>query len=123
MIFRLTLQKTIKMENLLLVVYIIGIIYFAMGWFFKLRPTKKINRNVGYRTKRSRSSQKSWDFAQRYSAIAFQWAGLGLIGLGLIAPYLPGLGEEDLALPFIGLFILLVIAPILGTEVALRKRF
>jgi len=111
------------MDNLLMVVFIAGILYFAIGWFFKLRPPREINPRVGYRTRRSRSSQKAWDFAQRYSAVAMQWAGMGLIALGLAAPYLPGVGKENLAIPFVGLFALLIISPIVATELTLKKRF
>ena len=111
------------MDKLLTIVYIVGLFYFVMGWISKLRPRKEISPKAGYHTKRARSNQKTWDFAQRYSAIAFQWAGLGLIGLGLVAPYLPGLGSDNLAIPFVGLFVLLILSPILGTEMALRKKF
>jgi len=111
------------MDDLLMVVFIAGILYFAIGWYFKLRPPAEINPRVGYRTKRSRSSQKAWNFAQRYSAVALQWAGMGLIALGLIAPYLPGVGKSNLAIPFVGLFALLIISPMIATELALKKRF
>jgi len=106
-----------------MVVFIAGILYFAIGWFFKLRPPKQINPRVGYRTKRSRSSPKAWDFAQRYSAVSFQWAGMGLIALGLAAPFLPGIGENNLAIPFVALFSVLIISPMVATELALKKRF
>ncbi|HHB79690.1 MAG TPA: SdpI family protein [Saprospiraceae bacterium] len=111
------------MDNLLLVVYLAGIFYFAMGWLSKLRPKKEITNRAGYHTKRARSSQKAWDFAQRYSAISFQWAGLGLVALGLAAPYLPGVGRDNLAIPFVGLFVALIISPMVATELALKKRF
>jgi len=111
------------MDDLLMVVFIAGILYFVIGWFFKLRPPKKINPRVGYRTKRARSSQKAWDFAQRYSAVALQWTGMGLIALGLAAPYLPGIGKSNLAIPFVALFAILIIAPIIATELALKKHF
>ncbi len=111
------------MDKLLTIVYITGILYFVLGWFFKMRPPKGINPRYGYRTKRAKSSQQAWDFAQEYSTTGLKWAGLGLIGLGLIAPYLPGIGPSNLAIPFVGVFALLIIAPIVGTEIALRKRF
>lgn len=35
-----------------------------MGKVLEKNPTKKINDFYGYRTKRSRKSQKAWDYAQ-----------------------------------------------------------
>ena len=111
------------MENLITIVYVVGIFYFVMGWLSKLRPRKEISSRSGYHTKRAQSSQKAWDYAQRYSSVGFQWAGLGLIALGLASPYLPGIGAENLAIPFVGLFVVLIISPMVATELALRKHF
>ncbi len=111
------------MDQLVLVVYLAGIFYFAMGWLSKLRPRKEISNRAGYHTKRARSSQEAWDYAQRYSAVSFQWAGMGLIGLGLVAPFLPNIGEANLAIPFVVLFVALIVAPLVATELSLKKHF
>ncbi|MBL4704721.1 MAG: SdpI family protein [Flavobacteriales bacterium] len=41
-----------------------------------LIPPKTINNFYGYRTKRSKRSKRSWDFAQKYSAIRILESGL-----------------------------------------------
>ena len=48
--------------------YINALILTMVGVLFWMCPPKKINDFYGYRTTRSRKSQESWDFAQRYSA-------------------------------------------------------
>ena len=48
--------------------YINALILTVGGAVFWACPPRQINEFYGYRTTRSRKSQASWDFAQRYSA-------------------------------------------------------
>lgn len=105
-----------------MILYLTGIFYFVMGWFTKLKPKKKIG-NSGYHTKKARSSQQAWDFAQRYSAVAFQWTGLGLIFLALGTPYLSRFNIPYFSYVYMLFFVGLTVTPVVGTEIALRKHF
>jgi len=60
-----------------------GLIYLICGAiFYKVSP-KKINYFVGYRTRRSMNDQRSWDFAQKYSARLMVFAGIVSMAMGL----------------------------------------
>ncbi|GEM_PF-5332094 len=109
------------MDKLILVSYFTGLMYYLLGWFFKRRPPRDRHGRKGHRSRRARSSQAAWDFAQRYSATAFQWVGLGIMALGFAARYLPAFAARPAL--FVGLFAILIVAPLIATELALKKRF
>ena len=48
-------------------VLICPVIAAVAGFIMMKNPPKEINDTVGYRTKRSKSSQEAWDFANVYS--------------------------------------------------------
>ncbi|PTQ99970.1 SdpI/YhfL family protein [Mucilaginibacter yixingensis] len=63
---------------------LVGVILIIAGLILKKYPPKKINGLYGYRTYRSKSSQRNWDEGNRYSAILMvRIAWILLIG-GLI---------------------------------------
>ena len=81
-----------------------------------------MNGTYGYRTKRSRSSQEAWDFAQEHSSYEF-------IKLGIITMMVALLGLVIHMQDMVGLVlasiitILSVILTILRTENALKTNF
>ena len=93
-------------------------------------PPKKINGLYGYRTTRSRKSQEAWDFAQRYSAKLMTMFGLAALVLAAVAHWLRNclcINSDYLILYDICITLLLpiivVLPPIVLTELELRKRF
>ena len=64
--------------------YLIGIIFIALGILFKFLPPQKINSIYGYRTKLSMKNQDTWNEAQRYSAYSFLIFGLIYLIAGLV---------------------------------------
>ena len=65
--------------------YINALILTMVGVLFWMCPPKKINDFYGYRTTRSRKSQESWDFAQRYSAKLMMVFGLAALVAAAVA--------------------------------------
>ena len=110
--------------------YISTLILTVVGVVFWMYPPKKINEFYGYRTTRSRKSQEAWDFAQRYSAKLMTILGLAALivagggrlflnGLCINSDYLM---QYDICITLL-LPIIVVIPPIILTELELRKRF
>ena len=110
--------------------YICSLIFLVIGIVFWMYPPKKINEFYGYRTTRSLKSQEAWDFAQRYSAKLMTIFGFAAL---LVAAVAHGsrnslcINSECLMLYDIGITVVLplivVILPIILTELELRKRF
>ena len=110
--------------------YISTLILMVVGVVFWMYPPKKINEFYGYRTTRSRKSQKAWDFAQRYSAKMMMVLGLVALAVASIVHWLRSrlcLNSEYVMLYDIGitavLVVMVVIPSIVMTEIKLRKRF
>ena len=110
--------------------YISTLILTVVGVVFWIYPPKKINEFYGYRTTRSRKSQEAWDFAQRYSAKLMTALGLVALAVASIAHWLRSrlcLNSEYVMLYDICIMLLLpiivVLPPIVLTELELRKRF
>lgn len=61
-----------------------SILLFIVSVLFKLFKPKKINFLYGYRTRLSKSSQSSWDEAQRYSSTIFIIVSIILFALAII---------------------------------------
>ncbi|MDR0791476.1 MAG: SdpI family protein [Methanomassiliicoccaceae archaeon] len=53
-----------------------GVIFTVLGWVLYKKPPSKINSVYGYRTPRSMSDQKLWDFSQRYSGKLMAYVGI-----------------------------------------------
>ena len=110
--------------------YTCPLIFLVVGIVFWAYPPKKINEFYGYRTTRSRKSQEAWDFAQKYSAKLMTVLGLVALAVTSIAHWLRSrlcLNSEYVMLYDIGITLLLtiivVLPPIVLTELQLRKRF
>ena len=110
--------------------YISTLILTVIGLVFWTYPPKKINGLYGYRTTRSCKSQEAWDFAQRYSAKLITMFGLAALIVEAIAHWLRNclcFNSDFLMLYEITIKLVLplivVIPPIILTELELRKRF
>lgn len=73
------------MDTLVSAASLSGLVYIIVGLLLYARPPKKINWFYGYRTTRSTSSQKAWDFAQKYSGKLMCWYGVVLIAYGILS--------------------------------------
>ena len=110
--------------------YICPLIILVVGIVFWMYPPKKINEFYGYRTTRSRKSQEAWDFAQRYSAKLMTIFGLAALIVAAAAHFFRNslcinsdyLMLYDICITLL-LTIIVVIPPIILTELELRKRF
>lgn len=106
------------------------LIFLVVGAVFWMYPPKKINGFYGYRTTRSRKSQEAWDFAQKYSAKMMTVLGLVALIVAAAAHLFRNslcINSDDLMLYDICITLLLtiivVLPPIVLTELQLRKRF
>ena len=110
--------------------YICPLIILVVGIVFWMYPPKKINEFYGYRTTRSRKSQEAWDFAQRYSAKLMTILSLAALIVAAAAHLFRNslcinsdyLMQYDICITLL-LPIILVLTPIVLTELELRKRF
>ena len=110
--------------------YISTLIFTVIGLVFWMYPPKKINEFYGYRTTRSRKSQEAWDFAQRYSAKLMTILGLAALIVAAVAHLFRNslcvnsdyLMLYDTCITSL-LPIIVVLPPIVLTELELRKRF
>jgi uncharacterized membrane protein len=101
---------------------ITGIIFTLLGSALMTSPPSKINPLVGYRTKRSMRSQETWDFAQRYAAERMAAGGIVMIALSLLSYFIP-VDADYKQMGGIVLLVLCCIYMIVGTELALKKKF
>ena len=110
--------------------YICPLIFLVVGIVFWKYPPKKINEFYGYRTTRSRKSQEAWDFAQRYSAKLLTIFGFAALIVAAAAHLFRNrlcinshyLMLYDICITLL-LPIIIVLPPIVLTELELRKRF
>ena len=112
------------------VYYINALILTVAGVIFWMYPPKKINDFYGYRTTRSRKSQEAWSCAQRYSAKWMTLFSFAALLVAAVAHWLRNslcINSECLMLYDIGIIVVLpiivVIPPIVLTELELRNRF
>ena len=110
--------------------YICPLIFLVVGIVFWMYPPKKINGLYGYRTTRSCKSQEAWDFAQRYSAKLITMFGLAALIVAAAAHLFRNslcVNSDYLMLYDVCITLLLpiivVLSPIVLTELELRKRF
>ena len=110
--------------------YINALILTVGGAVFWAYPPRQINEFYGYRTTRSRKSQEAWDFAQKYSAKMMTVLGLVALIVAAAAHLFRNslcINSDYLMLYDICITLLLpiivVLPPIVLTELELRKRF
>ena len=123
---------TVKLTNSIMpyTYYINALIWTVVGVVFWTYPPKKINEFYGYRTTRSRKSQEAWDFAQRYSAKLLTIFGFAALIVAAAAHLFRNslcVNSDYLMLYDVCIILLLpiivVLPPIVLTELELRKRF
>ena len=110
--------------------YINALILTVGGAVFWACPPRQINEFYGYRTTRSRKSQEAWDFAQRYSAKLLTIFGFAALIVAAAAHLFRNrlcvnydyLMLYDVCITLL-LPIIVVLPPIVLTELELRKRF
>ncbi len=56
-------------------IMVIPVTWFILGIFFTVKPVTKINNLAGHRTKYSKLSQQTWDYAQRSMAKTYLIVG------------------------------------------------
>lgn len=99
----------------------------VFGLMFCKTSPGNVNGYFGYRTARSRSSQEAWNFAHKYFGRI--WWKLGLVMLVVsAAAMVPFVGKSDDAIGIAGtviclIQIILMLAPVLSTERALKRNF
>jgi len=69
------------MKLIKLLPMVIGLVLLVVGLALMYFPPKEINGFYGYRTQRSYSSQRCWDFAQKYSAKVMVVSSLLLLAI------------------------------------------
>lgn len=106
---------------------LIPLVMIIIGAVFIKRPPKKINGIYGYRTRMSRKSQETWDFAHLFSGRIFFRMGIVMIVPSVIVMLLVHGRSED-TVGFVGGILELaqcvfLVLPIPFTERALRENF
>ena len=92
-----------------------------IGLLFTLRPPRRINMIIGYRTARSMSSQRMWDEAhKRYGGICIR-TGPALLLFAIAAKLLVPLPPEILSLSLLPFSFAALIAPIPMVERQLKR--
>ncbi len=111
-------------------IMIIPVTAIIAGYMMKYRPPEKINKTVGYRTRRSRASQEAWDFANRYCGKNTLIFGAVSLILSMIAGYFMFFGTgtifKEMGLMIAVMFvqmILLIVVMAVPTELQLKKRY
>jgi uncharacterized membrane protein len=102
--------------NIILALSILGISYA-----FKKFCPDKINDFVGYRTKRSMSSQEAWDLANRYSSDTLFKCAIWVVMFQLMAMFI--LPKVIVLLITVSIWIAVLIGTIIMTEQKLKKKF
>ena len=112
---------------MLIFVLLIPSLMIIFGTVFKNSAPKDINYIYGYRTPMSTSSKEAWEFAHKY--MGRLWLIFGIIILiPSVTAMLFVIGLDKDTVGYTGMAItfaqiVLMIIPIIPTEIALRKNF
>lgn len=89
--------------------------FFGYGYYLRYNPPKEIGTGYGYKTAKSKKSQRNWDLAQKkLGTYMYRLAILtvGVIILSRFGPELPDLAVHLLILiPIVLFFVSLAILP------------
>ena len=99
-----------------------GTILIIIGLILLKFPPKKINGFYGYRTSSSMKDQKTWDFAQVYSAKEIIKLG-GLLMLSSLIGLFYKIKESTAIILGVGLLIIMVIILLIRVERGIKKNF
>ena len=116
--------------NILLFVCVLicPVIAIVTGFILMKNPPKEINNTVGYRTRRSKSSQEAWDFANVYSGKCTMIYGVISLIIGAALDYylvyMAGVNALFAMILVITLELVgLIIAMLVPTERKLKEKF
>ena len=113
--------------GMLIAILVVPVIMIIFGKVFMQNAPKKINRVVGYRTAMAMKNQETWDFAQKYSGKIMHYAGMLALIPSVFAFVLIPDGTPDsignVVIIIEILQIVLLIACVVATEVALKNTF
>ncbi len=98
----------------------IPLVMFILGSLFIVRPPKKINSWMGYRTIASMKSQANWNFANNRAGKHWQRWSVMLAGVIMISKLIIPLDEETLSLIHMGLSIMVMMAVVPVVEKELK---
>ncbi len=106
---------------MLLINIVVAVSILGISYGFKRFCPGEINDFVGYRTKRSMSSQEAWDFANRYSSDTLFKCSIGVVIFQMLAMFI--LPQSTALLITVSIWIIVLIATIILTEQKLRRKF
>ncbi|MBR5075423.1 MAG: SdpI family protein [Bacteroidales bacterium] len=111
---------------MLILVLLMPLFMIGFGRVFMTNPPKYINSSFGYRTKRSMRNQDTWAFAHKHFGKTWFVCGLVLIPVSLVPLFLVMGKEADIVRTtgfiILGIQLVLMLAAILPTETALKKK-
>ena len=112
---------------MLIFVLLIPSLMIIFGTVFKNSAPKDINYIYGYRTPMSTSSKEAWEFAHKYMGRLWLIFGI-IIPIPSVTAMLFVIGLDKDTVGYTGMAItfaqiVLMIIPIIPTEIALRKNF
>lgn len=99
---------------------LLGLIFFIIGFIYKLFPPRKINWIYGWRTVFAMKNQDIWEEANRYGAILFICGGIFLALVGFLSGALFKHAGRYIFAPSV---IIILPAIIIIGEMRLRKIF
>lgn len=112
----------IVINDLTILVALVGTIFIVGGLVLSVFPPRNINMVYGYRTATSMKNINTWKSANRYAAKVMMTVGLMLNMLGVIASFLPDMGNAGVLLGVL-LIIVSAIMIVVQTEKHLAKQF
>lgn len=101
---------------------LVGFIFGLTGIILLKFPPKKINSIYGYRTKRSMSNKKTWDFAQTYSGRLMAILGFIQMLLCMLSFVIPAESSISITIAIGSVFIVPVVL-FIKTESLLKSKF
>lgn len=108
------------MNSFFLLLFVSMVFIITGHWMYR-KPPKEPNLWKGYRTKRSKSSQEAWDFAQKFSS---EWMVKVGYFLGIFSTIFLLLPDTTTMIVFATFCISLgCVVPLIKTEQALKKKF
>ena len=104
---------------------ILGIISILTGFIMFKFPPKRINMLYGYRTKKSISTQETWDYSQKYAANIMMKLGIIVVLLSVVVSLfsIPQKVIPFIIITGIAIGVLSLISVIFITEHQLKKKF
>lgn len=109
-------------SKLLEIPLLMGFIFMILSVIMYFFPPKEINDFYGYRTKKSKKNQDTWDFSQRHSAVTMLKTGFLLMLTSVLGLFV-SINENSQVVLGIALIIIAGIIMIYFTEKAIKNKF